>query len=137
MAADPIFCTVPNNLSTILPAVAETSLITVAQSTLIWTPGANGSLLLEIDAEAVAATLAPVTVAALIYIFLVTGGVFSLFDTITVAAVTASTTVAPWRATPKNYGVGLPIKTGTTLVASQSLAPTTGQFKLHVFGMDA
>lgn len=73
--------------------------------------------------------------AALIYLFLNDGTTYHLFDYMPVTAVTGSATAAPWRATPKTY-TNLWIKSGWTLYASLSVAPTTGAIKVQAFGAD-
>lgn len=139
MAADPVFASTPKVTSALIGSSIETRLDAPTQSVTVFTAGTSGSLLLELDATVVAlsASLAPVTLAGLIYIFFVNSGTYTLFDTITVSAVTASVTVAPWRATSKIYSPGIPLQNGVTVAAAMSVAPTTGQFKVTATGLDA
>ena|SRR5438445_774766 len=137
MATDPTFAATPNDGTPAILGVLETSLTVPTTTSTIFSAGANGSLLLEVDAEAVAASLTPTTVAGLIYMFLHDGSTYHLFDTIPVTAVTASATVAPWRATPKQYYPGIILKTGWTLRCSQSIAGNNSLLKVTAFGLDA
>ena len=140
MALDPQFFTKPNDggLQAQNLTVIETNLQVPTQAVTIFTAGANGSLLYEIDAQANATTLLPATLAGLVYLFLFdAGGRAILFDTISVSAITASTTAAPWRATPKQYPEGIPLPTGWLVKAAISVAPTTGAIAVWAYGSDA
>lgn len=84
--------------------------------------------------EASATTLVATTVAGLVYLFLYDGTTYHLFDTITVTAITASATVAPFRA--RNLYDNLAIKSGWSLRASQSIAGNASLLKCHALGAD-
>jgi len=139
MATTASFAATPNNNSQTLGTTAATRIDNSADNmTTIFTAGSSGSKVEEIDAESVtsgATGVAPATLAGLIYLFLHDGTNPRLFDTIPVTAVTATTTVAPWRASPKYY-TNLWLKSGWTIRASFSVAPTTGTLAVHVFGAD-
>lgn len=136
MATDPIFAATPN-LGAAIIGTLESSLTVPVNASTILTAGASGTLLLQINCEAVTTSLAPVTVAGLVYLFLYDGSTYNLFDTMSVSAVTGSATVAPFAATPKTYSPGLVLKTGWSLRASQSIAGNNGLLKVTAFGLDA
>jgi hypothetical protein len=134
MAASPAYAATVHNGSALL-TTAETNLEVPTQAVSVFVAGASGSKIEEIDAIAVATTLAPATVAGLIYLFLYDGTTYHLRATMPITAVTASATVAPWTATPVVFN-NLWLKSGWTLFASISAAPTTGAIKIHAFGAD-
>lgn len=135
MAADPAFASTPNNGTALLGATAETDTLTPAQTSTIITAGSNGTKVEEIVVEAAkTGTLVATTVAGLVYVFLYDGTNYHLYDTITVTAVTASATAAPFRSS-KTY-TNLWIKTGWSVRCSQSQASNVSILKVHVFGAD-
>lgn len=111
---------------------AETNLNVPAQSSVIVTAGASGSKLEEIVAEATTTTLAPTTVAGLVYLFLYDGATYWLFDTIAVTAVTASATTAPFRSNSRYANLWL--ASGWSLRASQSIAGNANLLVVSAFG---
>lgn len=133
MASDPTFATTLNMGAAII-GTAETSLTAPAQSSTIITAGSNGTRVEEVVIEAVTTSLTPTTVAGLIYLFLYDGSTYHLYDTVAVTAVTASTTVAPFR-TRVGYD-GLLIKTGWSLRASQSISGNASLLKVTAIGAD-
>jgi hypothetical protein len=113
---------------------AETNLSAPAQSVVIVTAGASGTKIEEVVVHAMTTTLTPTTVAGLVYLFAYDGTTYHLFDTIVVTAVTASTTVAPFR-TNRMYA-NLVLPTGWFLRASQSIAGNASLLKVEAFGGD-
>jgi len=91
---------------------------------------------MEIDVNAVTSSLTPTTVAGLVYVFVFDGTTYHLRDNIVVSAVTASTTVAPFQATPKTY-TNLILKSGWSLRCSQSIAGNANLLKVTAFALDA
>jgi hypothetical protein len=135
VATDPAFAATINNGCQLLGATAETDLQAPAQTSTVLTAGATGTKIEEIVVEASkSGSLVATTVAGLVYLFLYDGSTYHLFDTITVAAITASATAAPFRAT-KTY-TNLVLKTGWSLRASQSIAGNVSILKVHAFGAD-
>jgi hypothetical protein len=101
------------------------------QAVSVLTAGASGTLISEIIVEAVTTSLTPTTVAGLIYVFLFDGATYHLFDCLTVLAVTASATLAPFR-TSKNYSESIP--TGWSVRVSNSIAGNNGLLKVVCLG---
>lgn len=133
MATDPQFAaTVALGAGTI--GTAETNLNVPAQAITVVTAGGAGTKIEEIVIHASTTSLTPTTVAGNVYIFLHDGTNAFLYDTIPVTAVTASTTVAPFR-TSRTYA-NLWLKSGWTLRASQSIAGNASLLKIEVFGGD-
>lgn len=133
MAAAPSFAATPNAITPAILGSAETSLTAPAQSSTLVTAAASGTLITGLTVEAVANSLTPTTVAGLIYIFQYDGTTYHLYDVLTVAAVTASTTVAPFSLT-KSYaslpGGGFWLRTGWFLKASQSISGNASLLKV-------
>ncbi len=136
MATDPIFATTPNLGTPAILGDVETSLTVPTLASVIFTAGANGSLLYELDANAVTTAINPVTVAGLIYIFLYDGATYHLWDTMVVPAATGSATVPPAHCTPKQYPEGLLIKTGWSVRCSQSITTNKNLLKVTAQGAD-
>lgn len=134
MAVEPAFASTVNNGVALLGA-AETNLQAPTTTSVIVTAGASGTKIEEIMVEASTTSLTPTTVAGLVYLFLYDGATYHLFDTVTVTAVTASATTAPFRSTPNRYA-NLWIKTGWSLRASQSIVGNASLLKCHAFGAD-
>lgn len=133
MATDPQFAaTVALGAGTI--GTAETNLNVPAQAITVVTAGGSGTKIEEIVVHASTTSLTPTTVAGNVYIFLHDGTNAYLFDVIPITAVTASTTVAPFRAS-RTY-TNLWLKSGWTLRASQSIAGNASLLKIQVFGGD-
>jgi hypothetical protein len=84
--------------------------------------------------HAVTTSLTPTTVAGLVYVFIHDGSTYHLFDTIPITAVTASTTVAPFRMS-RTY-VNLFLENAWTLRASQSIAGNANLLKITAIGGD-
>jgi hypothetical protein len=101
---------------------------------VIVTAGASGSKIEEVVVEATTTSLIPTTVAGLVYLFLYDGATYHLFDVITVAAITASSTVPGFR--QRNVYANLLIKSGWSLRASQSIAGNASILKVSAFGGD-
>lgn len=143
MATQAQFAATPHHEAHALSSSVETSLTTPTHATLIFTPGANGSKIEEIIVEVQFTSLAPVTVAALVYLFIYNGTSYFFLDTITVSAVTGSTTTAPFRSAPyrvpnlwlSGSGAVSPL-VEEYLYASISVAPTSGTLLTHVFAGD-
>lgn len=133
MAADPQFASTPNNGAALL-GNAETNLQVPTTTSVIITAGASGTKIEEVVVEASATSLVASTVAGLVYLFLYDGSTYHLFDVITVAAITASSTVSPFR--QRNVYPNLIIKSGWSLRASQSIAGNASVIKAHAFGGD-
>lgn len=133
MATTAQFASTVNNGAQLLGAVETSTTVPTTTSTLI-TAGASGTKVEEIVVEAATTSLTPTTVAGLVYIFLYDGTTYHLYDTITVTAVTASATVAPFRAN-KTYA-NLIIKTGWSVRASQSQSSNASLLKVHAVGGD-
>ena len=133
MAVDPQFASTPK-VGAAIPGNAETSLTVPTLAAVVLTAGTNGSKVEEIVVEAVTTSLTPTTVAGLVYIFLYDGTTYHLFDTLAVTAVTASTTVPPFR-TNKPY-TNLLVPAGWSLRASQSIAGNASLLKVTAIGGD-
>lgn len=119
MATDPAFAATPKIGSQLL-GTAETDTQAPAQTSTVLTAGANGSKVEEIVVEASkSASLVATTVAGLVYVFLYDGSTYHLYDVVTVTAVTASATAAPFR-TSKTY-TNLFLPSGWSLRCSQSI----------------
>lgn len=133
MAADPIFASTVN-LGAALLGSAETNLRVPAQSSVVVTAGASGTKIEEVVVEAGMTTLVATTVAGLVYLFTYDGSTYTLFDTIAITAITASSTVAPFRLA-RQYP-NLVLKTGWSLRASQSIAGNASILNIFAFGGD-
>lgn len=133
MATDPSFAAAAR-ASAAIPVTAETSLTVPAQSVTVLTPGAQGTLISSIVVEAVTTSLTPTTVAGLVYLFLYDGTTYHLYDTVAITAVTASTTVAPFRA--RQAYSDLVVPAGWLLKASQSIAGNASLLKVTALGGD-
>lgn len=134
MATDPVFASTLS-LGAALLGNAETDLQTPTTASVVVTAGANGTKVEEIAVEASkAASLVATTVAGLVYLFLYDGTSYRLFDTVSVTAVTASSTAAPFR-TSKQY-LNLWLKSGWSLRASQSVAGNASLLQVFAFGGD-
>lgn len=132
MATDPTFASTPVVGAALLGA-AETDLLAPAQSSTILTAGASGTKIEEVVVQAAkTATLIATTVAGQVYLFVHDGSAYHLYDTVLVTAVTASTTVAPFRLARQYLNLWLP--TGYSLRASQSIAGNASVLKVHAFG---
>jgi hypothetical protein len=111
MAAAPAFAATPNNASAQISATADTSYTSPANTVTIFTAGASGSVVNEIDMTATGTT-----VAGVINVFRKNGANYYILDSFVVPVVTPSTTTAPYRAS-RTYP-NLVLKSGDTLVAS-------------------
>jgi hypothetical protein len=142
MAADPVFAGTPN-IGAALLGNAETSLTVPTTTSTLLTAAAGGTVVYEINVEAVTSSLTPTTVAGLVYLFTHDGSTYHLWDTITVRAITASATTAPYRAAASDFAgasktyTNLILKTGWTLRASQSIAGNASLLKVTAIGLDA
>lgn len=135
MATDPSFAATVKLGAQLLGAV-ETSLTVPTTTGIIVTAGASGTKIEEVVIHAATTSLTPTTVAGLVYLFLCldSGPTYHLFDTIVVSAVTASATVAPFRAS--RTWPNLWIASGWSLRASQSNATNASLLKCEAFGAD-
>ena len=133
MAADPSFAATARTGAALLGA-AETNLQVPTTTSTVLTAGASGTKIEEITIHAAATSLTPTTVAGNVYVFLHDGTTYHLFDTLAVAAVTASNTVAPFRLT-KTY-TNLWIPATWSLRASQSIVGNASLLKCIVVGGD-
>ena len=134
MAQTPAYAATVNNGAALL-GTAETDLQSPAQTSVVFTAGANGSKVEEIVVQASkSGSLIASTVAGLVYIFAYDGSSYHLLDTIAVTLVTASTTVAPFRLS-KVYN-NLVLKNGWSLRASQSIAGNASVLVVQCFGGD-
>jgi hypothetical protein len=134
MATSPGYAATVNNGAQLLGS-AETDLQAPAQTSTVLTAGASGTKIEEIVVQASkSGSLVATTVAGLVYIFLYDGSNYRLFDTIAVTAITASTTVAPFRLS-KTYN-NLVLKSGWSLRASQSIAGNASILVCSAFGGD-
>lgn len=133
MATDPAFASTPV-LGAALLGATETNLQVPTATSVIVTAGAAGTKIEEVVVEATTTTLAPTTVAGLVYLFLYDGATYHLFDAIAVTAVVGSATVAPFRA--RSTYANLVLKSGWSLRASQSIAGNANLLKVHALGGD-
>jgi hypothetical protein len=133
MAVDPQFAAVVNIGAALLGA-AETNLQVPTTTSVVLPAGATGSKIEEVVVHAASTALTPTTVPGLVYLFLYDGATYHLYDTITVTAVTASATAAPFR-TSKTY-TNLLLESGWSLRASQSIAGNASILKVEAFGGD-
>jgi hypothetical protein len=133
MAATPAYASTPHNGSVLITST-ETNTQAPTQAVVVFTAGASGSKIEEVVVESSFTSLVASSVAGLVYLFLYDGSTYHLFDTVTVTAVTASTTVAPFRAS-RVYN-NLVLLTGWSLRASQSIAGNAGYLKVHALGGD-
>ncbi len=133
MATDPSFAATPA-LGAQLLGNAETNLQAPTTTSTVLTAGASGTKIEEIVVEASQTSLVATTVAGLVYLFLYDGATYHLFDVVTVTAITASSTVAPFRA--RNTYTNLVLKSGWSLRASQSIAGNASVIKVHALGGD-
>jgi hypothetical protein len=128
LAVQPQFAATPKQGAALLGA-AETSLTVPTTTSTIVAGGANGSKIEEIDAQAIGTT-----VAGLVYIFLYDGATYHIFDTITIPALVASTSVAPFRLF--NRYSNLILLSTWSLRCSQSIAGNANIIKVHALGAD-
>ena len=134
MATDPAFAATVA-LGGALLGNAETDTLTPTTTSVILTAGASGSKIEEIVVQAAkTGTLVATTVAGQVYLFLYDGTTYRLFDSILVTAVTASTTVAPYR--QNRLYTNLVLKSGWSLRASQSVAGNASLLQVFALGGD-
>ena len=134
MAQDPAFAATPVVGAAILGS-AETSLTVPVNSSVILTAGANGLLLSEVAVIGVTTSLAPAVVAGLVYLFWYDGTTYHHFDDITIsAALTGSSTVAPFRTNKLYNDSPRAVPTGWFLRASHSIAGNANLLKVTGFG---
>lgn len=134
IASDPQFASTINIGSALL-GNAETDLQAPTTTSTIITAGASGTKVEEVVVQASkSGSLVATTVAGLVYIFLYDGSNYRLFDTITVSAVTASSTTAGNR-TSRTYP-NLFLKSGWSLRASQSVASNASILVFSAFAAD-
>lgn len=133
MATDPVFASTPV-LGAALLGTAETNLRVPTQSSVVLTAGADGTKIEEIVVQASQTTLVATTVAGQVYLFLFDGTTYTLFDTVLVTAVTASTTVAGFRLS--RIYPNLILKSGWSLRASQSVAGNANVLNVFALGGD-
>lgn len=111
MAVAPAFAATPNNGANQLSATADTSYTSPTHAVTIFTAGASGSKVEEIDMVGTGTT-----VAGVINVFRVNGSNFYMLDSFVVPVVTPSTTVAPYRST--HTYASLILKSGDSIQAS-------------------
>lgn len=134
MATDPAFAATPNTGAALL-GNAETDLQAPTTTSVILTAGSSGTKVEEIVVQASkSGSLVATTVAGLVYLFLYDGSTYHLFDTITITAITASSTVPGFR--QRNVYTNLYLKSGWSLRASQSIAGNASVLKVHAMGAD-
>lgn len=134
MSADPVFASTLNIGAALLGA-AETDLQVPTTTSVILTAGASGTKVEEIVVQASkAGSLVATTVVGQVYLFLYDGTTYHLYDTILVTAITASTSVAPFRLA-RQY-LNLWLKTGWSLRASQSIVGNASLLKCFALGAD-
>lgn len=126
---DPQFASVVNVDSGLVPATADTSRTGPTNSTTVFTAGASGSKVESITIQGVGTT-----VAGVVCLFRVQGGVFCLIDEFVIAAVTPSTTVPAHREV-RNYD-NLVLKTGATLAVTTQIAGNQSLVRVTAFGAD-
>lgn len=129
MATDPIFAATVNVGSGLTPATADTSRTAPSNSTTVFTAGASGSKVESITVQGVGTT-----VAGVVCLFSVIGGVFRLIDEFTIAAVVPSTTVPAHREV-RNYD-NLVMLTGATLAITTQIAGNQSLVRVTAFGAD-
>lgn len=130
MASAPAFAATVNNGAALLGA-AETSLTAPTTTSTVFTAGASGSKIEEIDIEAIGTT-----VAGLVYVFLHDGTNYRLFDTFAIGSNTWTLggSAAPYRIS-KTYD-NLMMKTGWSVRISQNIAGNASLLIAHVVGAD-
>ncbi len=133
MATDPAFAAIVQNAAALIGS-AETNLQVPVNASVVLTAGASGCKIEEIVVQASATSLVASTVAGLVYLFLYDGATYHLFDVVQVTAITASSTVAPFRA--RTTYTNLVLKSGWSLRASQSIAGNASLLKVHALGGD-
>lgn len=133
MAADPQFASTIK-LGAALLGNAETNLQVPTQASTVVSAGTSGSKIEEVVVTATATSLLPTTVAGLVYLYIFDGATYHLYDTITVTAITASTTAAGFR--QRNTYPNLMLASGWSLRASQSVAGNASVLKVSAFGAD-
>lgn len=129
MATEPAFASTPNNSSGIAPATLDTSLTAPTNVTTVFTAGANGSKVEEIDIVELGTT-----VAGVLNIFLYDGATYHLFDSFLIVAHTVNTTTASLR-TVKTYP-NLVLKSGWSIRIATTVAGNQSMHKVSVFGGD-
>lgn len=136
MATDPSFAATVNNGAVALSGV-DASPPVGTSAVVVLTAGTGGSKVEEVRVQATGTT-----VASLVFIWLYDGTSYRLFDTVVVRAITPSTTAPAYRALNSDFGSGsgtytnLFLKSGWSLRASMSVAPTTGTMVVFGFGGD-
>ena len=133
MAVDPQFASVVNVGSASIGS-AETNLNVPTQAATVFTAGVNGAKIEEIVIHASTTSLTPTTVAGNVYVYIHDGSTYFLVDTIPITAVTASTTVAPFRVS-RTY-TNLLLEASWTLRASQSIAGNANLLRITAIGGD-
>lgn len=115
MATSPDWASTPVNGSVAVSSSADTSYTSPSHAVEVLEAGSNGSKIDEIRFQGIGTT-----VSGTITVFIYNGSSYSLIDCITVPAITASTTSAPWQLI-KAYA-NLELESGQYLYVSSTVA---------------
>ena len=129
MATSPAFASTPRASSIIVPGTLDTSLTSPTNFSLLFTPGASGSKVEEIDVLGLGTT-----VAGRVNLFLYDGTNFNLEDQWMITAVTPSTTQQVFKATYVYANLFVP--SGSLLRISVMDAGNVSLLKANAFGGD-
>lgn len=131
MATEPSFASTIA-LGAALLGSAETNLQVPVNASVIVTAGASGTKIEEVRVAATTTSLVATTVAGLVYLFIYDGSTYSMIDTITISAITASATTSP-SISSRTY-TNLLLPTTWSLRAAQSIAGNASILKVSAFG---
>lgn len=123
-ATAPAFAATPNTKSGLVPATADTSLTAPTNATSIFTAGASGSKVDQIQCQGVGTT-----VAGVVNVFLFRSATYYLIDQFLISAVTSSTILLAFQAVHTYENLILDatdeIRVTTTVAGNQSLIQVT------------
>lgn len=130
MATAPSFAATPRAMCGLVPSTADTSWTAPTHVTTLGTAGTNGTKVTEIDVTPVGTT-----VAGVVNIFIYDGSAYHLTASVTIAAATPSTTLAPVTQTLTFDNLVLP-SSSWTLVASNTVSSNVSLITVNAFGAD-
>jgi hypothetical protein len=130
MAAAPAYAATPRLLAGLVPGTQDTSFTAPTHVTSLGSGGASGTKITQVDIEPVGTT-----VAGLVNIFAYDGTTYHLVESVTIAAATPSTTLAPVKQTYTYDNLVLP-SSSWSLAISNTVASNAFLVEVVAYGAD-
>ena len=130
MATAPSYASTPRLLAGLVPGTQDTSFTAPTHVTSLGSGGAGGTKISEIDFEPVGTV-----VAGLVNLFAYDGTTYHLIESVTIAAATPSTTLAPVKQTYTYDNLVLP-SSSWSLAASNTVSGNVSLVEVTAFGAD-